>query len=185
MAAVPNTSQRTAGGIAYQLTYRKVKNINLRIRTDGSVAVSAAPRVPLARIDAFVESRASWIFAAQAKLAARQAKQDATPLPSKAQALAHFQQMSAQVFPAFAQVLGGSMPSIKVRDMSTRWGVCHITKRQITYALRLYQMPPAAQIYVVVHEYCHFIHPNHSPAFWAEVETILPDWKARRALLRE
>ena len=53
--------------------------------------------------------------------------------------------------------------------MTSRWGVCFMAKRQITFALQLYHMPPAAQIYVVVHEYCHFLQPNHSPAFWAEV----------------
>ena len=65
-----------------------------------------------------------------------------------------------------------------------RWGVCCPGKKQITFALQLYHMPPAAQIYVVVHEYCHFLQPNHSPAFWAEVAKLLPDWKARRALLK-
>ena len=44
--------------------------------------------------------------------------------------------------------------------------------------------PPAAQIYVVVHEYCHFL-ANHSPAFLGEVEKLLPDWKARRELLKK
>ncbi len=92
--------------------------------------------------------------------------------------------MSDQVFPAFSRVLDGEKPVIKVRDMTSRWGVCHVQKKQITFALRLYQMPPAAQIYVVVHEYCHFLVPDHSPAFWAQVERLLPDWKARRALLR-
>ncbi len=177
-------SYRTAGGISYQLTRRKVKNINLRIRTDGSVAVSAAPRVPLHTIDAFVAERADWIAAAQAKLAARNAAQNAEPLPTKAEAVAYFEHLSEMVFPAFETLLEGQKPTIKVRDMSTRWGVCHITKRQITFALKLYNMPPAAQIYVVVHEYCHFLQANHSPAFWAEVESILPDWKARRKLLR-
>ena len=38
--------------------------------------------------------------------------------------------------------------------------------------------------YVVVHEYAHFVHCDHSPAFWAVVARILPDYKARRALLR-
>ena len=56
--------------------------------------------------------------------------------------------------------------------------------RQITFALQLYNMPEAAQIYVVVHEYCHFLQPNHSPAFWAEVAKLMPDWKARRDLLK-
>ena len=92
--------------------------------------------------------------------------------------------MSDAVYPAFAEVLGGQKPTIKVRSMVSRWGVCAMAKRQITFALQLYNMPPAAQIYVVVHEYCHFLQPNHGRAFWAEVEKLLPDWKARRELLK-
>ena len=92
--------------------------------------------------------------------------------------------MSDKVYPAFAGVLGGQKPTIKVRSMTSRWGVCHMAKRQITFALQLYNMPEAAQIYVVVHEYCHFLQPNHGRAFWAEVEKLLPDWKARRELLK-
>ena len=91
---------------------------------------------------------------------------------------------SDRVYPAFAGVLGGQKPTIKVRDMTSRWGVCYMKRQQISFALQLYNMPPAAQIYVVVHEYCHFLQPNHSPAFWAEVEKLLPDWKERRALLK-
>ena len=99
-------------------------------------------------------------------------------------ALAYFTAMSDAVYPAFAEVLGGQKPTIKVRSMVSRWGVCAMAKRQITFALQLYSMPPAAQIYVVVHEYCHFLQPNHGRAFWAEVEKLLPDWKARRELLK-
>ena len=88
------------------------------------------------------------------------------------------------VYSAVGVVLGGHNPVIKVVSMTIRWVVCFMAKRQITFALQLYHMPPAAQIYVVVHEYCHFLQPNHSPAFWAEVAKLLPDWKARRALLK-
>ncbi len=181
----PAVTEHCVGEISYTLTRRHVKNINLRLRPDGSVGVSAAPRVPQAQIDDFVASRAAWIHKARACMFARQAALDAQPLPDKAQALAHFETLSAVVFPAFSAILGGKAPVIKVRDMSSRWGVCHITKRQITFALRLYQMPVAAQMYVVVHEYCHFLVPNHSAAFWREVEVLLPDWKRRRALLRK
>ena len=100
-------------------------------------------------------------------------------------ALARFTALSEAVYPSFAQALGGRMPVIKVRSMTSRWGSCIPAKRQITFALALYAMPPEAQLYVVVHEFCHFLVPNHSPAFWAEVEKRLPDWKARRRLLRE
>ena len=68
---MPGTEQRTAGGVAYTLTRRRVRNINLRVRADGTVAASAAPRVPGAVVDAFVASRAGWIAAARAKAADR------------------------------------------------------------------------------------------------------------------
>lgn len=178
------TQQRTAGGIAYRLVHKKIKNINLRIQSDGTVAVSAPLAVPDDRVDAFVASHTAWIRQAQAEAQAKAARAAALPPPDKAVALAEFTRMSDMVYPLFAQVLGGRKPQICVRSMKTRWGVCNRTKRKITLALELYNQPPAAQIYVVVHEYCHFLVPNHSPAFWAEVEKILPDWKARRRLLR-
>ena len=47
--------------ITYTLIRKKVKNVNLRIKTDGTVTVSAAPRIPLSFIDEFVLSRADFI----------------------------------------------------------------------------------------------------------------------------
>ena len=42
--------------LEYELTRKKVKNINMRIRPDGSVAVSAPPGEPLQHIEDFVAS---------------------------------------------------------------------------------------------------------------------------------
>lgn len=173
---------RVAGGIPYRLTRRKVKNINMRVGRDGMVAVSANPRVPLSAIDAFVASHADWVAKAQLHAAQQQAELAAPP-PDREQALAQFRQLCDRYYPYFQSVLG-QKPQIRVRDMTTRWGVCHMDKRYITFALRLYGKPLAAQEYVVVHEFCHFLQPNHSPAFWAEVEKLLPDWRERRKLLR-
>ena len=63
--ATQQVQQRVAGGIAYTLTRRRVRNINLRVRADGSVAASASARVPAAYVDAFVAARADWVRAAQ------------------------------------------------------------------------------------------------------------------------
>lgn len=175
---------RTAGGVQYECVRRRVKNLNLRVRQDGTVALSIPMRTSLREADDFVATHALWIENARRRQQRREQAQNSAPLPPKAEALAHFTALSEQVYPAFERVLHGQRPVIKVRDMTSRWGVCVPAKRQITFALRLYNMPPAAQIYVVVHEYCHFIVPNHSPAFWAEVEKLLPDWKARRRLLK-
>ena len=179
----PVVCLRVAAGIPYELTRKRVKRLNLRVRSDGTVAVSIPLRTSEEQADRFVQRQAEWIKHAQKEQQEHEARKN-RPLPDKAVALAHFTAMSDKVYPAFAGVLGGQKPAIKVRSMTSRWGVCHMSKRQITFALELYNMPEAAQIYVVVHEYCHFLQPNHSPAFWAEVAKLLPDWKARRDLLK-
>ena len=173
----------TPGGTPYILTRKRVKNYNLHLARDGTAAVSAPPHASGAALDAFVDAHRGWLEKARAARAREQAA-EARPLPDRKAALAAFTEMSDTVYPAFAAVLGVHKPEVRIRDMRTRWGVCNIRARRITFALRLYQMPRAAQIYVVVHEYCHFLVPNHSAAFWREVARFLPDWKARRALLR-
>ena len=52
----PDPQRRIAGGVEYELTRRRVRNLNIRVRTDGSVAVSAPRRVPLSSVDAFAEA---------------------------------------------------------------------------------------------------------------------------------
>lgn len=65
--ALPRQQTRTVAGVTYTLTRRRVRNINLRVRADGSVAASAAPRVSVMKVDAFVASKADWVRSAQAR----------------------------------------------------------------------------------------------------------------------
>ena len=183
-AAVERTELRRAGGVEYTLTRKRVKNLNLRLAPDGSVRASAPLRASGAAVDAFVAAHAGWVQKALARQQAAEAARAALPTPTAAECLPLFEAVSEQVFPRFEKVLGGKKPVLKVRDMRTRWGSCHPAKRQITLAARLALQPPEAIEYVVVHEYCHFVHPDHQAGFWALVESLLPDYKARRALLR-
>ena len=45
--------------------------------------------------------------------------------------------------------------------------------------------PPRVLDYVVIHELCHLTHMDHSPAFWAKVESIDPDYKEHRKWLKD
>jgi predicted metal-dependent hydrolase len=83
----------------------------------------------------------------------------------------------------FAPLVGRAARKLVIRAQRTRWGSCS-ARGTISLNWRLMQAPPEILDYVVVHELCHLLVPNHSPRFWAEVARVLPDWRRQRAELR-
>ncbi len=242
----------------YQLIRKNVKNINLRVKSDGSVVVSASPGVPEDYIDDFVYSKRSFIQKARRQMAQgkgsvsdwkpvsggqvpylggililQEACADSRKIPvwieqyrqgsitafsrnkkgeavfcrdgclylytqnpddtaynqqlydswQKIQAGILCRKISLQYYPVF-QKQGIAYPELKIRKMSSRWGSCIPGKHKITFNSRLLEKPLESIEYVVVHEFSHFIHPNHSKAFYDCVEQVLPDWRSRKNALR-
>ena len=79
-------------------------------------------------------------------------------------------------------LLGVESGSIRIRVMKSRWGSCNTLTGALCFNSRLVEKDPRCLEYVVVHELCHLLEPNHSPAFWAHVARCLPDWKSLRKL---
>lgn len=93
-----------------------------------------------------------------------------------------FGEIILETYPVF-QKYGVPMPTLRIRDMETRWGSCLAKKRIITLNKRLLEAPRNCIEYVVMHEFCHFIHPNHSKQFYSFLTMIMPDWRERKAIL--
>jgi predicted metal-dependent hydrolase len=72
----------------------------------------------------------------------------------------------------------------RIRPLASLWGSMSASGT-LSLDLALVLGPPEAFHYVLVHELCHLIQPNHSPAFWREVEHRFPGWHAQRRYLRE
>ncbi len=75
-------------------------------------------------------------------------------------------------------------PTLKLRAMKTRWGVCNISKKTITLNKNLIRYKIDIIDYVIIHELAHFIHPNHSSDFWKLVNYYLPNYQELRKELR-
>lgn len=183
MEAITRRSVPFDGGeIVYTLERKRVKNLNLRIRRDGSVYLSAHPRVSLRSIDSFVASKGAFIRAAQDRFA-RQSLQNQAQAPApRAQCLALFTQSLSAQLPLLAPY-GVKTPQLRLRDMKSRWGSCAWKKGSITLNTRLFYAPRPCLDYVVLHELCHFVHPDHGPGFQALMAALMPDYKQRKRRL--
>jgi predicted metal-dependent hydrolase len=83
---------------------------------------------------------------------------------------------------AFASRVTSAPPPVKLSNARSEWGSC-THKGDIRLNWRLVQLPPELATYIVAHEVAHLIEMNHSPRFWALVETLFPGHAiARRAL---
>ncbi len=91
--------------------------------------------------------------------------------------------------------LGGLLPGLlpglprapqcfRLRPMSSLWGSL-APGGAVSLDLALILASPECFDYVLVHELCHLIVPNHSPAFWREVAQRYPGWRPVRGRLRD
>ena len=68
---------------------------------------------------------------------------------------------------------------LRFKVMSSQWGSL-APDDSVALDLSLVLARPSAFEYVLVHELCHLLQPDHSRAFWREVEARFPDWHAER-----
>ena len=220
----------------YSLERKNVKNLNLHVRKDGSVYVSANNAVPEEKIDEFLLSKGTFIRNAQNKF---MEQEHYKPLPKQyvsgetfyiqgralrlkvsqstkekilsdgvylhlevkdpqnftqkerlvkkyldRQCKTVFGEIVDEMYPVF-QKYGVTPPILRIRNMDTRWGSCLPGKGIITLNKRLLEAPRNCIEYVVMHEFCHFIHPNHSKHFYDFLSMLMPDWKERKRILDE
>ena len=83
----------------------------------------------------------------------------------------------------FAPLVGVRHGAVRLSSAGTRWGSAS-SDGSIRLNWRLIHLAPELIDYVVVHELSHLHEMNHSPAFWAVVARVLPDYDERRRELK-
>ncbi len=83
----------------------------------------------------------------------------------------------------FSRKLGLHYKTFRLSSAKSRWGSCS-RDGVIRLSWRLVMLPIELMDYVVVHELCHLVHFDHSPAFWRQVEKTIPHHKDLRRNLK-
>ena len=169
--------------IQYDLQYKNVKNINLRIKPDGSINVSANKKVPQKVIDDFIISKEDFILRALEKyknMPVKEQKQYYTEGELKELILT----LCNKAYPYYEK-RGIRYPEVKFKRMVSRWGSCHTKKGILTFNMNLMYAPMECIEYVVWHEFTHFLQPNHSSKFYDELAKVYPNWNECRKKLQD
>lgn len=168
--------------IEYNLQWKNVKNINLRIKSDLTVNVSANKRVKIDFIDNFVISKGNFILSAQKKFA----EQPSVVCEAKF-SVDEFQLYITECFEKAYLLFRSrikSKPMLKLRTMTSCWGTCNYVKNIITLNTNLIYCTKEQIFYVIVHEFAHLLVHNHSKDFYNIVEEFCKDYKEIRKSMR-
>lgn len=190
--------------------------MTLRV-SEAGIRLTVPPRVPAARVDAFLRAQEGWVAEQRSRLAPaaaplrhgdRLAHLDRTlrleagggrraerrgdvlhaPATNFDRAVERWYRAEALRVTttrshALAAHLGARVSAVSVRDPRTRWGSCSSSGR-LSFSWRLLLAPEAVLDYVVAHEVCHLLRPDHSPTFWALLAGAAPGHDPARTWLR-
>ena len=170
-----------------EVVYSNRKSVAIQIKPDGTVVLRAPYGVPKRELNRILEEKRSWIEVHLQEIKEREAAQKALPKFSM-QEIKELANKALAYIPErvkyYAPIVGVNYTRITIRNQKTRWGSCS-SKGGLNFNCLLMLTPPEVIDYVVVHELCHRKEMNHSKAFWAEVEKVLPDYKSAKRWLKE
>ncbi len=88
-----------------------------------------------------------------------------------------------EIYPLFERKGVKQPEKITLGEYKSFWGECFAKRGELKFSYRLFEKETELIRYVVVHEFAHFLEPNHSDRFWTIVEEIVPDYKELRKRL--
>ena len=191
------------GDIEYIFERKNIKNINLRIRHNGSIFVSVPENVAENIADSFVISKCRYIRTAVDTFESNEIPKAEMKYVSGENVTLLGKNMRISIIKDAEEYVNtdGIYVYIHVRrpdyynrkkNLLNNWlneqcGIifneCLPNKGIITLNKRLIEAPKNCIEYVVYHEFCHFIHPNHSKQFYSLLQVMLPDWRESKQLL--
>ena len=171
----------------YKIIRSRRKTVSLEVTAEAEVLIRAPYKMPLYEIEAFVRKNREWIDSNMEKAKSRVQRVDAYGMMTENEISALSILAEAAIPPKveyFAEILGVTYGRVSIKHNKSLWGSC-TSDGDLSFNCLLMKAPESVMDYVIVHELCHRLEMNHSPAFWQHVEAVIPDHKKQRKWLRE
>lgn len=168
----------------YTLIRSRRRTLALEITRDCRLLVRAPLRCPEATIREFVTRNQLWIDRSMAKVRQRAAESGPPPTAEEIDAL---KARARAILPGkvahYGAIMGLCPTGVNVTTAQKRYGSCS-GKNSLCFSCYLMRSPDEAIDAVVVHELAHIRYKNHGKSFHALIEQYMPDYKARKKLLK-
>ncbi len=93
-----------------------------------------------------------------------------------------FNEILKKAVPRFKR-MGIEMPEMLIKPMKLRVGGSLSDVNRIYLNLDLIKLSKRCIEYVVYHELCHLVHPDHGDMFYGCLDRMMPDWRFRKRRL--
>ncbi len=160
----------------------RARAIRIAVHPDARVVITVPRIFSSGTIECFLEKHARWIERAlkrmEDKKVLRFSRANIPMLKRRAQVLAEVQSTY------FARLYGVQYKKISIRAQKSRWGSC-TTQGTLSFNYKIAALPGHMRDYIIVHEVCHLLEPNHSKKFWEHVARTVPEHRHVRQELRD
>ena len=182
-APAPTPTSMTAPTVSF-VRHPRARRYLIRVLLDGSVRVTIPRRGSRRDADAFYQKQLEWIGNQRQRVARVRERLPADlPEPEQRRLRAQAKRELPPRLMALAAQVGVPVRKVSVRNQRQRWGSCS-QSGLICLNWRLITMPGWVCDYVLYHELMHVRQMDHSPAFWAHVAQVCPDYQRARRWLR-
>ena len=162
-----------------EVRYSRRKSLCAEITSDAHVIVRAPIGTPLHQIHDFLNQYARQIQTDILRVRKKIESSSKLP-PISSDEIEKLCQKACEVIPPrvryYAEKIGVTYGNITIRNQKTRWGSCS-SIGNLNFNCLLMLVPEGVMDSVIIHELCHLKEPNHSPKFWALVESYYPQYK--------
>lgn len=159
------------------------KTLAMEISPDLKIIIRAPYGCSIRYIENFVSKHEKWIDKNMEIQRRRAETRLVVTEQEKSALIMRAKEEIPPIVSRYANIMGLKPAGVKITGAQKRFGSCS-SKNRLCFSYRLMLYPEEAVEYVVVHELAHIVHRNHSRDFYALVESVLPDYKRRDAMLK-